>query len=103
MLFILMGLGFYLVWLKGLDNKKGTSAWQAYVWQFLFNIAWSGIFFGLGAFWLAFAEILILWGLIYKTIIKFTAVDKWAGRLLWPYLAWVSFASLLNLSIAWLN
>ncbi|KKT34399.1 MAG: Tryptophan-rich sensory protein [Candidatus Collierbacteria bacterium GW2011_GWA1_44_12] len=81
-LFILMGVAFYL---------------------FIFNVAWSGIFFGMGAFWLAYAEILILWWLIYRTIKSFSVVDMLAGRLLLPYLAWVTFASFLNLGVAWLN
>ncbi len=102
-LFILMGVAFYLVWVKGLNTKNGSEAFRAYVLQFIFNVAWSGIFFGMGAFWLAYAEILILWWLIYRTIKSFSVVDMLAGRLLLPYLAWVTFASFLNLGVAWLN
>ena len=98
-----MGVAFYLVWVKGLNTKKGSEAFRAYVLQFIFNVAWSGIFFGMGAFWLAYAEILILWWLIYRTIKSFSVVDMLAGRLLLPYLAWVTFASFLNLGVAWLN
>ena len=102
-LFILMGLAFYLVWIKGLNTKNGAAALRIYIGQFIFNIAWSAVFFGMGAFWLAFAEILVLWWLIYQTILAFSRVDKLAGQLLWPYIAWVSFASILNFSVAWLN
>jgi len=103
LLFVLMGVAFYIVWMKGLNTGKGRGARNIFLIQFAFNIAWSWIFFGMGNFWLAFAEILILWWLIYKTIKSFSAVDKQAGMLLWPYLSWVSFATFLNLSIAVLN
>lgn len=102
-LFILMGLAFYRVWHKGLASKNGLIALRDYVFQFIFNVAWSAIFFGQQAYLLAFFELLVLWWLVYRTIVSFTKVDKLAGQLLWPYLAWTSFAAVLNLSIAWLN
>jgi len=102
-LFILMGIAFYLVWMKGFKSEKSKRAFKFYLTQFAFNIAWSGIFFGMGNFWLAFMEILVLWWLILQTIKSFTEVDRRAGMLLWPYLAWVTFASTLNFAVAWLN
>jgi tryptophan-rich sensory protein len=41
--------------------------------------------------------------MIYETYIKFGKIDKIAGYLFLPYLAWVSFATVLNASIWWLN
>ena len=43
------------------------------------------------------------WGLIVVTIWQFTRVSALAAGLLAPYLAWVSFASVLNLSLWQLN
>ena len=41
--------------------------------------------------------------LIAGTIAAFRPLDRLASNLLWPYLAWVAFATLLNASIWWLN
>ena len=58
-------------------------------------------------FWIkesiAFVEIIILWLFILWTIIVFYKIDKRAGYLLVPYIAWVSFAALLNYSVFMLN
>jgi tryptophan-rich sensory protein len=52
---------------------------------------------------LALVEILLLWLMIFETYIQFKRIDKVAAMLLLPYLAWVSFATVLNASIWWLN
>jgi len=52
---------------------------------------------------LAGLEIIILWLMIFETYIKFSKINRIAGYLLIPYLMWVSFASILNASIWWLN
>ena len=96
LLFLLMGIALYLVW-----NKKNNLFW---FWvQLILNLFWSILFFGLRSPALAFYEILILWVAILMTIIKFRQYNKTASMLLWPYLAWVSFASILNYSIMILN
>lgn len=96
LLFFLMGVALYLVW-----SKKNKITW---FWiQLLLNILWSFLFFGLHLPWLAFIEIIFLCFTILITIIKFWAINKKAAILLIPYLAWVTFASFLNFTIARLN
>jgi tryptophan-rich sensory protein len=70
-----------------------------YVVQLAVNALWTWLFFAwhLGAW--SFAEILLLWVLIAATIVAFGRRDRWAGLLLLPYLAWVSFATCLCYSI----
>jgi len=41
--------------------------------------------------------------MIYETYLKFIKINKTAGYLLIPYMAWVAFAGILNASIWWLN
>ena len=95
-LFILMGISFYLVW-----NKKNNLFW---FWAQLFlNTLWSFLFFGFHSPTLAFYEIILLWSAILMTIVKFWQYKKVASVLLWPYLAWVTFAAFLNYSIMVLN
>lgn len=95
-LFTLMGISLYLVW-----NKKNN---LFFFWlQLVLNTTWSFLFFGLRSPTLAFYEIIILWIAILMTVIKFWRYKKSASILLWPYLAWVTFAAYLNYSIMILN
>ena len=67
------------------------------------NLAWTGLFFALRRPGLAFGEILLLWAAILATLGAFGRVSRVAGLLLFPYLAWVTFAAALNLAIWRLN
>jgi tryptophan-rich sensory protein len=69
----------------------------------MFNGLWSLVFFGLKSPLLGIFTILILWVLIQRTIFWFRLVDRKAAYLLYPYIAWVSFASVLNGAILYLN
>lgn len=102
LLFILMGVAFYLVWKKNFGNDKQKTI-GIYAAQLVLNFVWSILFFALHSPLLALINILILWVLIFLNIKIFGKIDPKAGYLLVPYLAWVSFATLLNASIVWLN
>jgi tryptophan-rich sensory protein len=67
------------------------------------NTAWSGVFFYLHEPGWAFAELVLLWLAIAATIGAFVRRSHVAAWLLAPYLAWVSFAGVLNFSIWRLN
>jgi translocator protein len=101
-LYILMGLSWWLIW----QNPKSGIRQQAlgifYV-QWALNFLWSFLFFYFQQPGWALVEILILWSGILAMIIAFNKIDKTAARLQLPYLAWVSFASLLNAAVWWLN
>lgn len=100
-LYLLMGYAAYIV-SQGESKLKATAL--KYFWlQLIANFFWSIIFFGLKNPALALLEIIILWIMIYKTKEEFFKISKTAGYLLVPYLLWVSFASILNLSIVLLN
>jgi translocator protein len=66
----------------------------------LLNAAWSPLFFGAHALGLAFLEIVVLWIAIATTGAVFYRRDRVAGLLFVPYLAWVSFAAVLN-AVLW--
>ena len=94
-LYILMGISLYLVWKK----KIPTIFWI----QLVLNAAWSIIFFGWHNPLLALVDIVALWIAIVLTIKSFYKISKLSAYLLYPYLAWVSFAAILNLAIVFLN
>ena len=82
---------------------KAVPLLALFVVQLAMNAAWTWIFFGLRLPDRAFAEIVVLWVLIAATLIGFWQMNPLAGLLLLPYLAWVTFASFLNLTIWRLN
>ncbi len=82
--------------------RVGT-ALVAYGVQLVLNAAWSWLFFGQHRMGLALVEIVLLWIAILVTVVLFWRRSRLAGVLLLPYLAWVSFAALLNLRLWQLN
>lgn len=102
-LYILMGISVYLIWNKGIKTKKIRDAVYIFGIQLILNTIWSPVFFGAHNPFLAFIIIVGLWIYIVKTIRAFAKIDKFASYLLYPYLIWVSFASILNFSIWFLN
>lgn len=104
LLYILMAIAAGLVWDKVKEqNEAVKKALGFFLIQLTLNAIWSYLFFGLKNPMLALIEIVLLWLMIYETYLKFTKINKTAAYLLIPYLAWVSFATVLNASIWWLN
>lgn len=101
-LFILIGISFYLIWVKKPIAKFRFVSYVYFV-QLGLNFLWSVLFFGLRNPLLAFLEIILLWISIVLLMISFYKISRMSAYLLVPYLLWVSFASVLNLSIVVLN
>ncbi len=97
-LYLLMGIAAWVVWRED-GFRKAAFALTLFLVQLAANALWTWLFFvwHLGAF--AFGEIVILWLLILGTVIAFWRVRPLAGALLFPYLAWVTFASALTYSV----
>ncbi len=102
-LYLMMGISLYLVWQKEVSKKVKQKGLLFFFSQLILNALWSIVFFGLHSPLIAFLVIIVLWILIFLTIKNFLLISKPAGYMLIPYLVWVSFASLLNFSIAILN
>lgn len=101
-LYTLMAVAAWLVWIRG-----GFAAQRVplglFLLQLLLNAAWSALFFGLHNPGLAFAEIVLLCLAIMGTLIAFWKAHRVAAVLLLPYLAWVTFAAVLNFTLWQLN
>ena len=103
-LYIMMGVAGGMVWNRlEKDPENVKKAFTFFIIQLALNAAWSVIFFYFHNPFLALIEVILFWLLIFETRIQFKKIDKTAGLLLIPYLAWVSFATVLNASIWWLN
>jgi tryptophan-rich sensory protein len=97
-LYILMGIASYLVFVSNSPNKQ--KALKLYFVQLVMNVGWSILFFGMNAYLLAFTGLLLLWYFVYLTMKEFYKINPLAGKLLVPYLLWLTFAGYLNLVIA---
>ena len=100
LLYVMMAVSAYLVW-----RQVGFWNWAIgmFILQLALNFAWSFIFFNAHRIGLALVDIVALWLMIAATIFTFSKIDSLASWMLLPYLAWVSFASLLNASFWRLN
>ncbi|MEA9413397.1 TspO/MBR family protein [Flavobacterium sp. PL02] len=104
LLYLLMGVASGLVWDRIEYEKEAVkNALVFFAIQLALNALWSYLFFGLMNPLLALLEVFVLWLMIYETLLKFIKINKIAGYLLVPYLLWVSYATVLNASIWWLN
>src|SRR5690606_17483145 len=104
MLYIMMGVAAGMVW-DHIDRQRDEvrKALIFFAIQLALNAIWSVLFFGLRNPLLAFIEIIILWLMIFETYTQFRRIDTFASWLMLPYLAWVSFATVLNGTIWWMN
>lgn len=101
-LYFLMAIAAWLVWrVHGFTGAR--AALGLFIVQLVANALWTWLFFvwHLGA--IAFAEILLLWGLIVATVASFWRLNAVAASMLLPYLAWVTFAAALTFSTWKLN
>jgi tryptophan-rich sensory protein len=101
-LYAMMAVAAWLVWQQGgfVVQRRPLGMFLA---QLALNALWTPLFFGLRHPGLAFAEIILLWLAILATLLAFRPVSRTAAWLLVPYLAWVSFAAVLNGTIWRLN
>lgn len=104
LLYIVMGVAAGLVWNRmDFERDAVKKALVIFAIQLALNALWSYLFFGLHNPMLAGLEIILLWLFIYECYLQFAKINKISGYLMLPYLAWVSFAAVLNGSIWWLN
>jgi len=102
LLYALMSIAAWRVWRR--EGQPGARlALALFFVQLGLNALWSVLFFGLRAPGLALIEILVLWSCLAWLQCAFWRIDRLAGWLWLPYLLWVSFATVLNASLWWLN
>jgi tryptophan-rich sensory protein len=98
-LYVLIGIAGARIWMRAAKS----AAMQLWFAQLAVNVLWSPAFFGLQSPELGLVVIAGMLVTIIGFMIKARPIDRVSTLLFIPYIAWVAFASLLNLSIAWLN
>ena len=101
-LYILMGISFYRI-LQSRESEIRTKAIIIFCIQLILNFCWSFLFFKFQLLGFSFIEIIIMWLSIATMIYIYSKIDKTSAYMQIPYLLWVSFASVLNGAIWYLN
>jgi translocator protein len=101
-LYAVMGIAAWRVW-RMADRETARGPLAVFALQLAVNLGWSVAFFGLRDPGLAVTVILVLDLLVLATVLMFRRIDGLAALLLMPYLAWISFATILNIAIWRLN
>jgi tryptophan-rich sensory protein len=106
-LYVLMGASSYLIYrvipASGAQASRRRAALVTYGIQLALNFSWSLVFFGAQAHWVAFGVLMAMWALVIALVILAMRLNRVAGWLLVPYVAWTTFAAYLNVMIAVLN
>ncbi len=103
LLFIMMGVSLFLIISQKKKNKYTKQGLILFGCQLILNILWSFLFFGWHEILAALSELFSLWSILAATILVFWKINKAAAYLLIPYLAWLSFAFVLNFFIVLAN
>ncbi|KKR04125.1 MAG: TspO and MBR like protein [Parcubacteria group bacterium GW2011_GWC2_39_14] len=102
-LYVLIALSFakvfYMVWQK----QIGLIVTLPFVLNLIFNFAYTPIQFGLKNNYLAALDILLVLGTLIWAMIAIYPHVRWVTYLQIPYLLWVSFATVLQMTITYLN
>ena len=100
-LYVLMGLSSYYIY-ESMSCHKGNCL-LLYGLNLVLNFTWPIIFFNLEARLFAFLFILLLDIVVVLMTLCFYGIDKKSGYLNIPYIIWLLFATVLNLSVYILN
>lgn len=100
LLYISIAIAAWLVWRSGHRSKLALTLWAL---QLVLNALWSLLFFGFERPDLALIDISVLLGILFATTVSFFRIQRVAGTLFLPYVAWVAFATYLNAGFFYLN
>lgn len=98
-LFLFMGVALWLVLRADPAEGQRTLALVLFGVQLGLNVVWSWLFFGRRSPGLAMVELIFFWAALVATTVLFFPLSTVAGALFVPYVAWVSFAALLNFEL----
>lgn len=102
-LYLMMGAASYLVFISDADRRLKCISLAIYGGQLIFNFFWSIIFFSFKEYMFAFVWLVVLWIMVLMMMLLYLKISKAAAYMTIPYLAWLTFAGYLNLSIYMLN
>lgn len=98
-----IAVSFGTVFYRVATGKMPASVAVPFALNLVFNLAFSPIQFGLRSNLLAAADILLVLVTLIWALVSIWPRVRWVALVNIPYLLWVSFATILQLTITWLN
>jgi len=101
-LYVMIGISIFL-FLKNYRSERGRIIYEVLILHVICNVSWTSFFFGLQSPLLALFDIILIDISLVWMVWFFWTASRLSSILLWPYLAWVFFATYLNVSFYLLN
>lgn len=102
-LYLIIAASFGYVLYLAIKKRQPWPVFLPFGLNLVFNLAFSPIQFGLKNNLLASIDILLILGTLLWAMVTIWSRVAWVAYVNIPYLLWVSFATVLQLSITWLN
>ena len=102
-LYLMLGAASYLVWVSGVSASRRDRALTVYGLNLALNLLWPIVFFTMRFYFAAFLLLLVLWVMAVTAALLFSCIEEKAGKLLIPYVVWLTFAAYLNVGVWVLN
>ncbi|SFU39574.1 TspO and MBR related proteins [Polaromonas sp. YR568] len=102
-LYLVIAVSFGYVLLQTLKRRLPFSVLLPFILNLVFNLAYTPIQFGLKNNALASVDILLVLGTLVWAMVAVWRRVRWVALVNIPYLLWVAFATVLQLSITWMN
>ncbi|WP_349550431.1 TspO/MBR family protein [Leuconostoc pseudomesenteroides] len=102
-LYLLIGVAAYLLIVSQYHAAAKKTNLLLFALQLFVNFIWSIVFFSGNLYWIGVPIILVLDALVIACIVNFRRNQLWASYLMYPYLAWILFATYLTIVVAILN
>jgi tryptophan-rich sensory protein len=102
-LYIVIAISFGFVLVRYVKREWPFGVLLPFILNLLFNLAYTPLQFGLKNNLLASVDILLVLGSLLWAMSAVWQRARWVAWVNIPYLVWVAFATVLQLSITWLN
>ena len=102
-LYVVIAISFGFVLLQYLKRRWPFQVLLPFILNLIFNAAYTPIQFGLKNNLLASVDILLVLGTLIWALTVVWGRARWVSYVNIPYLLWVAFATVLQLSVTWLN
>ena len=102
-LYVLIIISFGTVFYKVFNNELPAIILLPFVLNLFFNLIFTPIQFGLKNNFLAAANILLVLGTLVWAMLAIYPEFRWIALINIPYFLWVSFATILQLTVTYLN
>jgi translocator protein len=102
-LYVLIAVSFGKVFLMFFQKKVSFIVILPFILNLIFNFAFTPLQFGLKNNLLAAVDVILVLGTLIWAIMAIYPHARWVAYIQIPYLLWVSFATVLQLTITYLN